>query len=150
MRRSFASPLALVALAACGSGILGSGSSPSSQQFTREVRAVPGALIQSASRTFGRYGIPVLEADEPGGRVRTAPVDLRSLAGRFDEAPVTCPQNTTQETRALFRFEVKVRRTNSGSELSLQSEPEGKSGCVMRAAFVSSLLDEIAQAVRDN
>jgi hypothetical protein len=149
MHSSFASTLGLVALAACGSGILGGGSSPSSQQFTREVRAVPGTLVQAASRTFGRYGIPVLEADEPGGRVRTAAVDLRSLAGRFDEAPVTCPQGTAQEASARFRFEVRVRRTDRGSELSLQSEPEGKSGCVMRAAFVSSLLDEIAQMGRD-
>jgi hypothetical protein len=145
MRRSLF-PLVLLVLPACGSGIFGSGSSqPSSQQFTREVPTVPRTLIQAAARTFGRYGIPVLEADEPGGRVRTAAVDLRSLARRFDEAPVTCPQGTSRETRALFRFDVKVRRTDNGSTLALASEPEGKSGCVMRAAFVSSLLDEIAK-----
>lgn len=139
-------PILVLALAACGgSGAVGSGSAqPTSQQFTRDVGTVPGALVKAAVRTFDRYGIPILEANEPNGRVRTVPVDLRALARQFDEAPVTCPPGIARDTRALFRFEVKIKRTDRGSSLALESEPEGKSGCVMRAAFVSSLLDEIA------
>jgi hypothetical protein len=147
MRRLLPSPLALLLLAACGSRVADSGTGqPSSQQFTREVGTVPGTLVKAAVRTFDRYGIPILEANEPDGRVRTVPVDLRALARRFDEAPVTCPQGTPRETRALFRFEVKIKRVDKGSELALQSAPEGKSGCIMRAAFVSALLDEIARS----
>ena len=149
MVRSLALLLGLVGLTACGSGILGSGSGrPSSQQFTREVSVVPGNLVQAAVTTFGRYGIPVAEADEPGGRVRTIAVNLRSLAGRFDEAPLSCPQSAASDTQARFRFDVRVRRTNNGSEIALQTEREGDSGCVVRSAFVSDLLDEITIAAR--
>jgi hypothetical protein len=146
--RSLALSLGLVWLTACG--ILGSGSGrPSSQQFTREVSVVPGSLVQAAVTTFSRYGIPVAEADEPGGRVRTIAVNLRSLAGRFDEAPLSCPQGAASDTQARFRFDVRVRRTNNGSEIALQTEREGDSGCVVRSAFVSDLLDEIANTARE-
>jgi hypothetical protein len=142
--------LALIALGACGSGILSSGSGgPSSQQFTREVEAVPANLVQAAVTTFGRYGIPIAEADEPGGTLRTLPVNLRSLAGRFDEAPVTCPQGTASDAAARFTFDVKVRRTDKGSAISLGTERRDDTGCVVRSAFVSALLDEIAATVRD-
>jgi len=149
MRRSLRSPVILLtaALAACGSrGVTSGSGQPSSQRFTREVGTVPGALVKAAVRTFDRYGIPILEANEPDGRVRTVPVDLRALARRFDEAPVTCPQGMARDTRALFRFEVKIRRVDKGSELAIESQPDGKSGCIMRAAFVSALLDEIARS----
>ncbi|MGH7517531.1 MAG: hypothetical protein ACREOC_08685 [Gemmatimonadales bacterium] len=145
MNRSFYIALGMVALGACGSGILGSGSGrPSSQQFTREVEAVPASLVKAAITTFGRYGIPIAEADEPGGRVRTMLVNLRSLARRFDEAPLSCPEGTPRETAARFRFDVQVRRTDNGSAMSLETEREGDSACVVRSAFVSALLDEIA------
>ena len=141
--------LGLLALTACGSGIFSSGSGrPSSQQFTREVSVVPGSLVQAAVTTFGRYGIPVAEADEPGGRVRTIAVNLRSLAGRFEEAPLSCPQGTASDAAVRIRFDVRVRRTDNGSEISLQTEREDDSGCVVRSAFVSDLLDEIANAAR--
>ena len=142
--------LGLLALTACGSGIFSSGSGrPSSQQFTREVSVVPGSLVQAAVTTFGRYGIPVAEADEPGGRVRTIAVNLRSLAGRFEEAPLSCPQGTASDAAVRIRFDVRVRRTDNGSEISLQTEREDDSGCVVRSAFVSDLLDEIANAARE-
>ena len=142
--------LGLLAVTACGSGIFSSGSGrPSSQQFTREVSVVPGSLVQAAVTTFGRYGIPVAEADEPGGRVRTIAVNLRSLAGRFEEAPLSCPQGTASDAAVRIRFDVRVRRTDNGSEISLQTEREDDSGCVVRSAFVSDLLDEIANAARE-
>ena len=50
--------------------------------------------------------------------------DLRALARQFDEAPVTCPPGIARDTRALFRFEVKIKRTDRGSSLALESEPE--------------------------
>jgi hypothetical protein len=141
--------LGLLAVTACGSGIFSSGSGrPSSQQFTREVSVVPGSLVQAAVTTFGRYGIPVAEADEPGGRVRTIAVNLRSLAGRFEEAPLSCPQGTASDAAVRIRFDVRVRRTDNGSEISLQTEREDDSGCVVRSAFVANLLDEIANAAR--
>ena len=143
-------PVGLLALTACGSGIFSSGSGrPSSQQFTREVSVVPGSLVQAAVATFGNYGIPIAEADEPGGRVRTIAVNLRSLASRFDEAPLSCPRNVGADAAVRMRFDVRVRRTNNGSEISLQTEREGDSGCVVRSAFVSELLDEIASSARD-
>ena len=142
--------LGLLALTACGSGIFSSGSGrPSSQQFTREVSVMPGSLVQAAVTTFGRYGIPVAEADEPGGRVRTIAVNLRSLAGRFEEAPLSCPQGTASDAAVRIRFDVRVRRAENGSEILLQTEREGDSGCVVRSAFVSDLLDEIANAARE-
>ena len=51
-----------------------------------------------------------------------------------------------RDTRALFRFDVKIRRVDKGSELAIESQPDGKSGCIMRSAFVSTLLDEIARS----
>jgi hypothetical protein len=142
--------LGLFALTACGSGIFSSGSGrPSSQQFTREVAVVPANLVQAAMTTFGRYGIPVAEADEPGGRVRTIAVNLRSLTGRFREMPLTCPQRTADNSAVRMRFDVRVRRTNNGSAIELQTEREGDSGCVVRSAFVSELLDEIATVARE-
>jgi hypothetical protein len=113
------------------------------------VSVVPGSLIQAAVTTFGRYGIPVAEADEPGGRVRTIAVNLRSLAGRFEEAPLSCPQGMASDAAVRIRFDVRVRRTDNGSEISLQTEREDDSGCVVRSAFVSDLLDEIANAARE-
>ncbi len=140
-------PLVLLALAACGSGVVRSGSGqPSSQQFTRAVRAVPANLVQSAVTVFGRYGIPIAEADEPGGRVRTIPVNLRAIARRFDEAPLSCPQGTPREAVVPVTFDVQVRRTDSGSVLSIETQREGDNACVVRAAFVSTLLEEIAGA----
>jgi hypothetical protein len=142
--------LGLLALTACGSGIFSSGSGrPSSQQFTREVAVVPANLVQAAMTTFGRYGIPVAEADEPGGRVRTIAVNLRSLTGRFREMPLTCPQRTADNSAVRIPFDVRVRRTNKGSAIVLQTEREGDSGCVVRSAFVSELLDEIATVARE-
>ncbi|MGH7632030.1 MAG: hypothetical protein ACREOF_22060 [Gemmatimonadales bacterium] len=150
MIRSLARPLGLLALAACGSGVVSGSGRPSAQQFTREVRAVPARLVQAAVTTFGRYGIPIAEADEPGGRVRTMPANLRALARRFDEAPLSCPQGTPRATSVPVRFDVRVRRTNDGSALSIETQREGDSGCVVRAAFVSTLLDEIARAAGDS
>ena len=142
--------LGLLALTGCGSGIFSSGSGrPSSQQFTREVAVVPANLVQAAMTTFGRYGIPIAEADEPGGRVRTIAVNLRSLTGRFREVPLTCPQRTADNTAVRMRFDVRVRRTNNGSAIELQTEREGDSGCVVRSGFVSELLDEIANVARE-
>jgi hypothetical protein len=48
-----------------------------------------------------------------------------------------------------MRFDVRVRRTNNGSAIELQTEREGDSGCVVRSAFVSELLDEIANTARE-
>ena len=142
--------LGLLVLTGCGSGIFSSGSGrPSSQQFTREVAVVPANLVQAAVTTFGRYGIPIAEADEPGGRVRTIAVNLRSLTGRFREVPLTCPQRTADNTAVRMRFDVRVRRTNNGSAIELQTEREGDSGCVVRSGFVSELLDEIANVARE-
>lgn len=151
MNRSFSIPLALLALGACGSGILGSGSGrTSSQQFTRTVETVPASLVKAAITTFSRYGIPIAEADEPGGRVRTMLVNLRSLARRFDEAPLSCPEGTASEAAARFRFDIQVRRTDKGSTMSLETEREGDSACVVRSEFVSALLDEIANTAGDS
>jgi hypothetical protein len=147
MRRA-GSVAAAMLLAACGSGVVSSGGRPSAQQFTREVRAVPDELVRSAVTVFGRYGIPTAEADEPDGRMRTAAVNLRSLARRFDEAPVSCAQGTPPEADARFTFELRVRRTDDGSAMTLETKRGGNADCVVRAQFVLSLLDEIAAAAR--
>ncbi len=151
MIRTLHLSLGFIALSACGSGILGSGSGrPSSQQFTREVRVIPGRLVTASVSTFGRYGIPIEEADEPGGRVRTIAVNLRGMARRFDEAPLSCPQGIATDAPVRVRFDVRVRRTDNGSAISLSTDREGDSGCVVRSAFVSDLLDEITRSARDS
>ncbi len=142
--------LGLVALGACGSGVVRSeGGRPASLQFTREVRAVPADLVQAAVSVFGRYGIPIAEADEPGGRLRTRPVNLRAMARQFDEAPLSCPQGTPRDKPVLVEFEANVRRTDRGSAMSLETERASDGGCVVRARFVVTLLDEIVKTTGD-
>jgi hypothetical protein len=150
MRRAGSVSVAML-LAACGSGVVASGGGrPSAQQFTREVNAVPAELVRSAAKVFGRYGIPIAEADEPEGRMRTTPVNLRSMARRFDEAPLSCAQGTPREADVQVTLELRVRRTDDGSAMTLETKRSGKADCVVRAQFVLSLLDEIAAAAGDS
>ncbi|HET8625255.1 MAG TPA: hypothetical protein VFM14_16970 [Gemmatimonadales bacterium] len=150
MSRAGSMPVAMLLLAACGSGVVASGGGrPGSQEFTREVRAVPTELVKAAVAVFGRYGIPIAEADEPAGRLRTVAVDLRSIARRFDEAPLSCAQGTQRDANSRVMFDLKVRRTDDGSAMTMETKRDGKADCVVRAQFVGSLLDEIAATAGD-
>ena len=151
MRRSAALFVVLLALAACGSGVLSSGSGrPGTQQFTRSVPAVPRQLIRAGLEVFGRYAIPIAESDEPGGRVRTMPVNLRAMANRFATAPVSCVASTPQDEPVQVQFDLQVRRTDQGSAMTLEADRKGSSGCVVRTEFISSLLSEIERAAGES
>ena len=144
MRRSAALFVVLLALGACGSGILSSGSGrPGTQQFTRSVPAVPRQLIRAGLEVFGRYGIPIAESDEPNGRVRTMSVNLRAMTNRFATAPLSCVASTPRDEPAQVQFDLQVRRTDQGSAVTLEAKRKGSSGCVVRTEFISSLLSEI-------
>ena len=71
MTRRAALALALSGLVGCGTG------GNVTQEFTRQVPATPAAIVGSAVTTFSNHGFPVAVADEPAGKVRTAPVNLR-------------------------------------------------------------------------
>jgi hypothetical protein len=147
MRHAGSMAASMLLMAACGSGVVSSGSGrPAAQQFTREVSAVPTELVKAAVKVFGRYGIPIAESDEPDGRMRTAGVNLRSLARRFDEAPLACAQDTPRDADAQVTFDLRVRRTDNGSAMTLETKRAGKADCVVRSQFVQALLDEIAAA----
>jgi hypothetical protein len=140
----------ILVLGACGSGILGSGSGrEGSQQFTRSLPAVPSQVVQAGLTVFGRYAIPIAESDEPGGQVRTMPVNLRALAHRFETAPLSCLQGTPQDQPVRVRFALDVRRTDQGSAMTLEAERQGNADCVVRTEFISSLLGEIERVARE-
>jgi hypothetical protein len=139
---------ALAALAACGGG--------TTQVFTRQVPATPAAIVGSAVTTFSNLGIPVAVADEPDGKVQTAPVDLRAgLASGSPGDRVACPARGGGATSApdaipvAVTFEVKVKPVPDGSIISLDVKRENdRSRCVVKSSFVAQLLDTITQGAR--
>ncbi len=136
---------------ASGGGGMETGGLPATQQFTREVRATAGAVVQAAVATFGDLGIPVARADEPGGEVRTVPVTLRNTTayGKTDER-IACPAADSLAAGAdtagiRVAFELKVKPVRDGSVVTLDARRENAaSRCVVRAAFVSQVLNQIA------
>jgi hypothetical protein len=126
------------------------------QVFTRQVPATPAAIVRSAVTTFSNHGIPVAVADEPGGNVRTAPVNLRgSLPSSSPADRVTCAAPAGDTTGAAdtapvtVTFEVKVKPVPDGSIVSLDARRENTSSrCVLKSAFVAQLLEEITQGAR--
>jgi hypothetical protein len=150
MTRCAAAVMALAALAGCGRG------STATQVFTRQVPATPAAIVGSAVTTFSNHGIPVAVADEPGGKVRTAPVNLRgSLASRSPDDRVACPAPAGDTTGAAdtapvtVTFQITVKPVPDGSIVSLDARRENTSSrCVVKSAFVAQLLEEITQGAR--
>jgi hypothetical protein len=139
----------------CGSGhaTVDTGASSAvgstAQQFTRAVPAPAQRVVQAAVQTLGDYHIPVATADEAAGFVQSAPVDL---TGDWGNAPaqdrVNCPSDAIASGQKL-QFAVQVNPTATGSTLSLQAMPyvtkKGSvGGCVLKAEFLSRLLDDIA------
>lgn len=145
-----AAAMALAALAGCG------GDSTTSQVFTRQVPATPAAIVGSAVTTFSNHGIPVAVADEPGGKVRTAPVNLRgSLASGSPDDRVACPALARDTAGAAdtapvtVTFEIKVKPVSDGSVVSLDAKrANAGSGCIVKSTFVAQLLEEITQGAR--
>jgi hypothetical protein len=142
--------LALAALAGCGRD------RSATQVFTRQVPATPAAIVGSAVTTFSNHGISVAVADEPGGKVRTAPVNLRgSLASGSPDDRVTCPAlagdtaGAANTAPVTVTFEIKVKPVSDGSVVSLDAKRENAgSGCVVKSTFVAQLLEEITQGAR--
>jgi hypothetical protein len=136
-------------LAGCGRG------GPAGQVFTRQVPATPPAIVRSAVTTFSDHGVAVAVADEPAGRVRTAPVNLRasSGAGQADDrltcpaaAGATAPPDTAPVTVV---FELRVKPVPGGSIVALDTRREdNRSRCGVKSSFVAQLLDEITQGTR--
>jgi hypothetical protein len=143
---------AVMALALVGCGR----DSTPTQVFTRQVPATPAAIVGSAVTTFSNHGIPVAVADEPGGKVRTAPVNLRgSLPSGSPGNRLTCPAPAGDTTGAAdtapvtVTFEVKVKPVPDGSIVSLDARRENTSSrCVLKSGFVAHLLEEITQGAR--
>jgi hypothetical protein len=140
--------LALIAIAACGGSRAGAGGMPATQQFTRRVDATPGRVVAATLATFSRYGIPVESADETKGEVHSVPLDLR---GNWGPTPtldrVNCPGGE-DTTAARVTFDVKAKPADSGSLITLNARRSGGERCVVRASFVTELLDAIAQETR--
>jgi hypothetical protein len=148
--RRAVSVVALIALAGCGRG------DTNTQSFTRQVPATTAAIVGSAVTTFSNHGISVAVADEPGGKVRTAPVNLRgSLALGSPDDRVACPAAAGGTTGppdtgpVTVTFQIKVKPVPDGSIVSLEARRENAgSGCVVKSTFVAQLLEEIIQGAR--
>lgn len=130
------------------------GALPATQQFTRQVTATSAAVVQAAVATFGDLGIPVATANEPEGEVRTVPVTLRNTTayGKTDER-INCPAGDSLAAGAdtagiRVAFDLKVKPVRDGSIVTLDARRDNTaSRCVVRAAFVSQVLDRIAAKV---
>lgn len=127
------------------------------QVFTRQVPATPAAIVGSAVATFANHGITVAVADEPGGKVRTAPANLRGvLATGSPDERVACPalvgdtSGAPQDSvRVTVTFEVRAKDVRDGSIVTLDAKREDtRSGCVVKSTFIAQLLDQITQGAR--
>jgi hypothetical protein len=127
------------------------------QVFTRQVPAPPAAIVGSAVATFANHGISVAVADEPGGKVRTAPVNLREgLATGSPDDRIACPAvagdtsgTPRDNARVTVTFEVRAKAVRDGSVVTLEAKREDtRSGCVVKSTFVAQLLDQITQGAR--
>ena len=144
--------LVLAALAACGRH------ESTTQSFTRQVPASMPVIVRSAVTTFSNHGFTVEVADEPGGLVRTAPLDLHgALPSGSPEDRVACavPAGDTTAARdstpVTVSFEVTVKSVSGGSVVMLSARQEHTGGgCAVKSAFVAQLLDEITQGARQS
>ena len=151
MMRCAAGVMTLAALAECGRD-----RDSTTQVFTRQVPAPPAAIVGSAVTTFSNHGISVAVADEPGGTVRTAPVNLRgNLPSDAPDDRIACPAAAGDTTGAAdtgpvtVTFQLKVKPVPDGSIVSLDARREKSSGrCVVKSTFLAQLLDEITQGAR--
>ena len=147
--RRAVSVLGFIALAGCGRG------DTNIQSFTRQVPATTAAIVGvPAVTTFSNHGISVAVADEPGGKVRTAPVNLRGrLALGSPDDRVACPAAAGDTTAppdigpVTVTFQIKVKAVSDGSIVSLEARRENAGdGCGVKSTFVAQLLEEIVQA----
>lgn len=150
MTRRAALALALSGLVGCGRG------GSVTQEFTRQVPATPAAVVGAAVTTFSNHGIPVAVADEPAGKVRTAPVNLRGrLASGSPDERVACPTAAGNSAGALdtapltVTFQLRVKSVPDGSIIALNArQGSGTASCTLKSTFVMQLLDEITQGSR--
>jgi hypothetical protein len=124
------------------------------QSFTRQVPASTAAIVESAVKTFSDYGISVTVADEPGGKVQTAPADLKGrLASGSPDDRVTCEPgpaaSDATSSPLMISFQVTVRPVSGGSVVLLEARREsGGNGCIVKSTFVAQLLDGVVQGAR--
>jgi hypothetical protein len=150
MTRRAALALTLSGLAGCGRG------GSITQEFTRQVPATPAAVVGAAVTTFSNHGIPVEVADEPAGKVRTAPANLRGrLASGSPDDRVACPTAAGNSAGApdaaplTVTFQLRVKSVPDGSIIALHArQGSGTPSCTLKSTFVMQLLDEITQGSR--
>lgn len=136
--------LALLAVTACSHSP--AGTLPATQQLTSRVAADPARVVAATLSTFGKYGIPVKEANETNGEVQSVPLDLRSNWGAAPtQDRINCPGGP-DTTTAHVTFNAKAEAADGGSILTLGARREGGGRCVLRSSFVTELLDSIVKA----
>jgi hypothetical protein len=156
--RNAATTLLVGAAFGCGSGrsTLDTGASSavvaSTQQFTRTLPVTAPRVVQAAVQVFGDNHIPVATADESAGFVQSVPLELTGNWGNMPaQDRINCPSDAVAGGQRI-QFAVQVNATANGSAVSLQTLPYTQQqkkdavvgSCVLRAEFLSRLLDDIA------
>jgi hypothetical protein len=145
VRHTLTAGLTLCLTAGCGlSG--GPNTTPDTQSFTRSINATPSRVVEATVAVFAERGITVATSDQTEGEVVSVPLNPTGQWGNMEPIQrVSCDNGQFPDPDSRLILTVKVQGEASRSVMSLDANHEGDTACVLSNAFLTDLMDAIAE-----